>query len=227
MGAQQFQREGSSENGLKSGASGSSRNATDPGSSQNGNSHVDGTHAGHGSALLRDRIDFWHRFALYSLPSADGFAAISARVSSFLERTANNVNHSGASASANPQNPEPLHGQGTRGATSAADQASASSTMAVIQRDASADGFAWRGAQCSADDKNPDDQVRPTVVPDDVIQPESDKYWAPHPKTGVFAPIEQNGRAGGDHRPPPVDGSVLEEKAWFRPLEDVDKPHPA
>lgn len=78
-------------------------------------------------------------------------------------------------------------------------------------------------------DKNVDDQVRPSVVPDDVIQPESDKYWAPHPQTGVFGPAELDGSAGGDHPPsmpppPPPNGSVLEQKAWFRPLEDVEKP---
>ena len=87
-------------------------------------------------------------------------------------------------------------------------------------------------------DKNPDDQVRPGLVPDELIQaPRSDKYWAPHPKTGVFGPAaEQNAATAGagnrDHGfySAPVNGegeSVLEEKAWFRPtsLEDLEKPH--
>lgn len=85
-----------------------------------------------------------------------------------------------------------------------------------------------RGAHFSVYDKNVDDQERPTIVPDDVIEPQSDKYWAPHPQTGVFGPaVEHEGRAGGDHNSslsPPPNGSVLEQKAWFRPLEDIEKP---
>ncbi|KAL6008255.1 hypothetical protein ACLOJK_033761 [Asimina triloba] len=84
----------------------------------------------------------------------------------------------------------------------------------------------------SAYDKNPDEAVHPAVVPDDVIQPpgSSDKYWAPHPDTGVFGPSEQNSAvpaASGRPAPAAANGSVLEEKAWFRPLEDVDKPQPS
>ncbi|XWS58788.1 hypothetical protein CRYUN_Cryun08bG0063700 [Craigia yunnanensis] len=94
--------------------------------------------------------------------------------------------------------------------------------------------FAIRSAHASAYDKNLDDQVHPTVVPDDVIQPESDKYWAPHPQTGVFGPAtELNASAGGEQgsRSSLDNGgvnSVLEEKAWFRPtnIEDLEKPHP-
>ncbi|KAJ1390858.1 hypothetical protein SESBI_37101 [Sesbania bispinosa] len=83
-------------------------------------------------------------------------------------------------------------------------------------------------------DKNPDDVIHSGPVPDDVIQAtQSGKYWAPHPQTGVFGP------PGEQVTPPPGDrsfhsdataaaGSVLEEKAWFRPssLEDLEKPHP-
>ncbi|KAK0591637.1 hypothetical protein LWI29_005279 [Acer saccharum] len=87
-----------------------------------------------------------------------------------------------------------------------------------------------RSAHTSAYDKNVDDQVRPAVVPDDVIQPESDKYWAPHPRTGVFGPATENHEsADGDSPANGRDESVLEEKAWFRPtsLEDLEKPlHP-
>ncbi|GLT27144.1 hypothetical protein SLA2020_021690 [Shorea laevis] len=89
-----------------------------------------------------------------------------------------------------------------------------------------------RTAHASTYDKNLDDQVRPTVVPDEVIQPQSEKYWAPHPQTGVFGPAtEQNTCVGVEHgfHFPPAKGedSVLEEKAWFRPtsLEDLEKPH--
>ncbi|KAK4836341.1 hypothetical protein QYF36_021601 [Acer negundo] len=87
-----------------------------------------------------------------------------------------------------------------------------------------------RSAHTSAYDKNVDDQVRPAVVPDDVIQPESDKYWAPHPRTGVFGPATENHESADRDSPAKGrDESVLEEKAWFRPtsLEDLEKPlHP-
>ncbi|WCJ27926.1 Late embryogenesis abundant protein At5g17165 [Euphorbia peplus] len=83
-----------------------------------------------------------------------------------------------------------------------------------------------RGAHASAYDKNVDEPVHASAVPDDVIQPESDKYWAPHPRTGVFGPAteQQHSEAG---LPSSDQGSVLEEKAWFRPtsLEDLEKPH--
>lgn len=90
-----------------------------------------------------------------------------------------------------------------------------------------------RTAHTSGYDKNLEDQDRPTVVPDDVIQPQSDKYWAPHPQTGVFGPATELPSAGagdlGFHSSPANSGqdSVLEEKAWFRPtsLEDLEKPH--
>ncbi|XP_031255482.1 late embryogenesis abundant protein At5g17165 [Pistacia vera] len=89
-----------------------------------------------------------------------------------------------------------------------------------------------RAAHNSAYDKNIDDQVRPAIVPDDVIQPLSDKYWAPHPQTGVFGPAVENRPGAGGEREyysSPANGSgesVLEEKAWFRPtsLEDLEKP---
>ncbi|KAE8692564.1 Pentatricopeptide repeat-containing protein, putative isoform 1 [Hibiscus syriacus] len=89
---------------------------------------------------------------------------------------------------------------------------------------------AIRSAHSSAYDKNLDDQVHASAVPDDVIQLQSDKYWAPNPQTGVFGPAagqlnasgggEQGIRSGGEN-------SVLEEKAWFRPtsIEDLEKPH--
>ncbi|GAV89555.1 hypothetical protein CFOL_v3_32969, partial [Cephalotus follicularis] len=87
-----------------------------------------------------------------------------------------------------------------------------------------------RAAHTSVYDKNLEDLPQPTAVPDDVIPPSSDKYWAPHPRTGVFGPAtEQISGAGGDEGSLPDRGvdSVLEEKAWFRPtsLEDLEKPH--
>lgn len=92
--------------------------------------------------------------------------------------------------------------------------------------------FCRRFGHTSAYDKNVDEQVRPSVVPDDVIEPQSDKYWEPNPQTGVFGPAsgtEAAGTEGGFHSSPANgrDQSVLEEKAWFRPtsLEDCEKPN--
>ncbi|KAL7162970.1 hypothetical protein ACSBR2_039135 [Camellia fascicularis] len=82
-----------------------------------------------------------------------------------------------------------------------------------------------RAVHGSVYDKNLDEQVRPTVVPDDVIKPQSDKCWAPHPQTGVFGPATEQNPAAGFHST--VNGGedlVLEQKAFFRPLEDLDKP---
>lgn len=78
-------------------------------------------------------------------------------------------------------------------------------------------------------DKNIEDHVRPVVVPDDVIQTNSDKFWAPNPSTGVFGPDAQQYTSGPVKTSPSNGGneSVLEQKAFFRPLEDLDKPqHP-
>lgn len=87
-----------------------------------------------------------------------------------------------------------------------------------------------RSGHASAYDKNLDDQVRPTVVPDDLIQPLSDKYWAPDPHTGVFGPATESAGRVQDPRSSLSKGSlnsVLEETAWFRPtsIEDLEKPH--
>lgn len=86
-----------------------------------------------------------------------------------------------------------------------------------------------RVAHFSAYDKNVDEEMHPDSVPDDVIQPHINNYWAPHPQTGVFGPIDHI-TSDHQHQPSPAaaaaDGSVLEQQAWFRPLEDVDKPTP-
>uniref|UniRef100_A0A7N0VBG6 Late embryogenesis abundant protein n=1 Tax=Kalanchoe fedtschenkoi TaxID=63787 RepID=A0A7N0VBG6_KALFE len=86
-----------------------------------------------------------------------------------------------------------------------------------------------RNAHENAYEKNVEDQLNPTNVPDEVIKPESDKYWAPNPKTGVFGPDSeiQPGGGGTASRGTSSAGlnSALEEKAWFRPtsLEDMEK----
>ncbi|XP_050943228.1 late embryogenesis abundant protein At5g17165 isoform X2 [Cucumis melo] len=89
----------------------------------------------------------------------------------------------------------------------------------------------FRAAHTSVYDKNPEEQVRPSIVPDDVIQPQAaDKYWAPHPQTGVFGPTSDNPAAvAAANRAADVGNysAAEEEKAWFRPtsLEDSEKPH--
>ncbi|KAG7981027.1 hypothetical protein I3843_05G211800 [Carya illinoinensis] len=89
-----------------------------------------------------------------------------------------------------------------------------------------------RAAHASVYDKNEEDHT-PSIVPDNVIPPQSETYWAPHPQTGVFGPpAEQNSAAASESgSPSPTvdggEGSVLEEKAWFRhsSVEDSEKPH--
>ncbi|KAL6652108.1 hypothetical protein ACP70R_011033 [Stipagrostis hirtigluma subsp. patula] len=86
-----------------------------------------------------------------------------------------------------------------------------------------------RAVHASAYDKNLEDQVRPAVVPDDVIggAGNPDKYWGPHPKTGVFGPAAVDAKltAGAPDAGANVPGgSVLDQKVWYRPLEDVEKP---
>ncbi|KAL5215291.1 hypothetical protein ABZP36_004443 [Zizania latifolia] len=85
-----------------------------------------------------------------------------------------------------------------------------------------------RTVSASAYDKNLEDQVRPAVVPDDVIGSveNADKYWGPHPTTGVFGPAvdAKAAAAGAANAGANGGGSVLDQKVWFRPLEDVEKP---
>ncbi|XP_047067174.1 late embryogenesis abundant protein At5g17165-like [Lolium rigidum] len=88
-----------------------------------------------------------------------------------------------------------------------------------------------RAVHASAYDKNLDDQVRPAFVPDDVIGGPNtpDKYWGPHPTTGVFGPAALDGKFAPGAPPTPTttaSGSVLDQKVWYRPLEDVEKPPP-
>ncbi|KAL8233057.1 hypothetical protein R6Q57_002835 [Mikania cordata] len=71
-------------------------------------------------------------------------------------------------------------------------------------------------------DKNIDYQLRPSLVPEEPLtRTEPEKYWTPHPKTGVFGPTDKQ-HPGGE--PTPRVGSVLEEETFFRPLENLDKP---
>lgn len=53
----------------------------------------------------------------------------------------------------------------------------------------------------------------------------SKKWWAPHPKTGVFGPADEQNWAGGIHcHSQGKNGdSSLDQQVWFRPLEDVQR----
>ncbi|GFP94295.1 hypothetical protein PHJA_001574100 [Phtheirospermum japonicum] len=84
-----------------------------------------------------------------------------------------------------------------------------------------------RSVHTSVYDKNPDEIAHSTVVPDHVIPPQTEEYWAPHPKTGVFGPATDASQGPGqDSGVQTSTGaeSVLEEKAFFRPQEDLEKP---
>ncbi|OAY80228.1 hypothetical protein ACMD2_09674 [Ananas comosus] len=93
-----------------------------------------------------------------------------------------------------------------------------------------------RAVYSSSYDKNvEEDLVHPVVVPDHVIETcESEKYWGPHPTTGVFGPAATATATAGTKDGPgnaaavaAGDGggsTVLDQEVWFRPLEDVDKP---
>ncbi|KAK1399368.1 Hydrogen peroxide-induced 1 [Heracleum sosnowskyi] len=84
-----------------------------------------------------------------------------------------------------------------------------------------------RAVHQSVYDKNVDDHVRPAFVPDEVTQRQSDHYWAPHPKTGVFGPASGESQDAGSNTSTYAAGeSVLEQKTFFRPLEVLDKPIP-
>ncbi|TXG75052.1 hypothetical protein ES332_1Z020300v1 [Gossypium tomentosum] len=76
-----------------------------------------------------------------------------------------------------------------------------------------------RSPHASAYDKNLDDQVHATVVPDDVIQPQSDSTGLLTRGQGYLVLLRSNLthlRVGAGH-PFQCANSVLEEKAWFRP----------
>ncbi|KAK8945390.1 hypothetical protein KSP40_PGU020987 [Platanthera guangdongensis] len=76
-------------------------------------------------------------------------------------------------------------------------------------------------------EKEIEEHVRPEVVPNHAIDGSSNKYWSPHPTTGVFGPADVNIAATVRH--PPADGSgessALDLTVRFRPLdlEDLDK----
>ncbi|KAJ4773496.1 Hydrogen peroxide induced protein 1 [Rhynchospora pubera] len=84
-----------------------------------------------------------------------------------------------------------------------------------------------KGVHTTTYDKNIDEAVvQPAVVPDHVIGDQPESYWGPHPHTGVFGPAGRFTRttltAGA--RKAANDPSVLDQTAWFRHVEGVDKP---
>nr|GMC66832.1 late embryogenesis abundant protein At5g17165-like [Ipomoea batatas] len=86
---------------------------------------------------------------------------------------------------------------------------------------------ARRAVHVSVYDKNPEEHVHhPSIVPDEVIQNQSAKYWTPHPQTGVFGPPTNHTLTAADFHTLAAGAghSVLELKAFFRPLEDLEKP---
>jgi hypothetical protein len=71
-------------------------------------------------------------------------------------------------------------------------------------------------------DKDIEEHVRPTIVPDEVIDANSDKYWGPNPNTGVFGPANPTVSARPTGPAGDSTGTVLDQKVWFRPSEDVN-----
>lgn len=80
-----------------------------------------------------------------------------------------------------------------------------------------------RSVHVSVYDKNPEEQSRPSLVPDHVISAQPEHYWSPHPQTGVFGPAKDHKPDRGFHVSVAAE-SVLEQKAFFRPLENLEKP---
>ncbi|KAF3639860.1 putative cell division cycle 20.1, cofactor of APC complex-like isoform X1 [Capsicum annuum] len=72
-------------------------------------------------------------------------------------------------------------------------------------------------------DKNPEEYL--SSVPNEIIEEaQSDKYWTPHPQTGVFGPATDHIIYDKhDFHLSTVD-SVLEQKTFFRDLGDLEKP---
>ncbi|KAF3321548.1 hypothetical protein FCM35_KLT13764 [Carex littledalei] len=79
-----------------------------------------------------------------------------------------------------------------------------------------------RNVHASTYDKDIDEHLRANVVPDEVIAANSDKYWGPNPKTGVFGPANPSDSARPAGHAGDGTSSVLDQKVWFRPSEDLN-----
>jgi Late embryogenesis abundant protein len=71
------------------------------------------------------------------------------------------------------------------------------------------------------------------VLPDEVIESETENFWAPDPETGVFTPAEESeiDVSNSPSGPPPPTGNgtaILDQKVWVREgeLEEVERPTP-
>ncbi|URD72850.1 seed specific protein Bn15D1B [Musa troglodytarum] len=76
-----------------------------------------------------------------------------------------------------------------------------------------------RGVHASWYDKI--EEVRPSVVPDHAIDTKSDKYWGPHPTTGVFGPAADTGASAavsGAAANAASGPAALDRTVWYRPL---------
>ncbi|KAJ4882636.1 hypothetical protein Rs2_32729 [Raphanus sativus] len=97
----------------------------------------------------------------------------------------------------------------------------------AFPRAVASDLSASRNGHTSAYDKNVEEELQSSKVPDELIKPDdSDKYWSPHPRTGVFGPSTSSSTTDiTEENRSSQDDSVMEEKAWYRPtsLEDLDK----
>lgn len=79
---------------------------------------------------------------------------------------------------------------------------------------------------CVYEKKDEDLAAFPTMVQENIVDElHSGKHWAPNPATGVFGPEHTVPPSHATERalPATVSGSVLEQKVWFRQLEDGDE----
>ncbi|KAJ0243685.1 Late embryogenesis abundant protein [Hirschfeldia incana] len=95
----------------------------------------------------------------------------------------------------------------------------------AFPRAVASDLSASRNGHTSAYDRNVEEESQASKVPDELIKSDSEKYWSPHPQTGVFGPSSSSTTDTTDENCSTQDDSAMEEKAWFRPtsLEDMDK----
>ncbi|KAL5730525.1 RING-type E3 ubiquitin transferase [Ranunculus cassubicifolius] len=136
MAAQRFRREDSLENMLSFGGTGSSSNANEV---TTGETLLDRLSIGAHPVLARRGIDFWRRFAFNSILSTDRLTAIAADLSHGVGGMETGASNSVASASTSalPRTSRSLNLHRHVEPPMATDQASASSTIAVIQGDSS------------------------------------------------------------------------------------------
>ncbi|PIA35112.1 hypothetical protein AQUCO_03600048v1 [Aquilegia coerulea] len=139
MAAQRFPREDSLENMLNFAGNASSSNANEGANGDSILDRIQGLGSSTHPVLARRGIDFWRRFSFNNILSTDRLTAIASDLSTVVEGIEAGASNSGAAAStsANPRGSRPINVHRPVEAALAADQASASSTIAVIQGDSS------------------------------------------------------------------------------------------